>query len=217
MYLKRSLAIIVPAYNEAKLISKTLADMPAEADRIYVVDDASTDATRQIAESLQDGRICVLSSSHNRGVGASIVNGYKQALEDGFNIMVVMAGDGQMSAKYLPDLLGPIISGKADYSKGNRFLYPGHTKGMSNWRFFGNRVLTYLTKIASGYWEIGDPQNGYAAATRECLLKINLDKIYPRYGYCNDLLVKLKVAGCRVSDVPIPALYGPEKSKIRYH
>lgn len=163
MYKTFKLGIVVPAYNEEKLIAETLMGMPLTADRIYVVDDASTDATRKIAESFPDKRICVLGNWHNQGVGASIVTGYKKALEESIDVVVVMAGDNQMSAQYLPDLLNPIVSGKADYTKGNRLTRPSHTKGMSKWRLFGNRILALLTKIASGYWRIGDPQNGYTA------------------------------------------------------
>ena len=216
MYKTYKLGIVVPAFNEEKLIAETLKGMPPEADRIYVVDDASTDNTRKIAESFSDRRISVLGTGHNQGVGAAIVSGYKKALEENMDVVVVMAGDNQMSAQYLPDLLGPIVSGKADYAKGNRLTRLSHTKGMSQWRLFGNWLLTLLNKIASGYWRIGDPQNGYTAITRNALKRIDLDKVYPRYGYPNDMLVKLNVAGCRVADVPIPARYGNEKSKIKY-
>jgi glycosyltransferase involved in cell wall biosynthesis len=216
MYHSYKLAIVVPAYNEEALIAETLMNMPPEADRIYVVDDASTDATRQIVKTFVNGKIQLLGNGHNQGVGAAIISGYKKAIEEGMDIMVVMAGDNQMDAKYLPKLLEPIVGGKADYTKGNRLSLNGHATSMPNWRFFGNWVLTLLTKIASGYWGIRDPQNGYTAISREALKRIELDKVYPRYGYCNDLLVKLNVAGCRVCDVPIPARYGRERSKIRY-
>jgi glycosyltransferase involved in cell wall biosynthesis len=216
MYQKYKLGIVIPAYNEEKLIAPTLKDMPPEADRIYVVDDASTDNTRQIVQNFPDKRIRLISHKQNQGVGAAITTGYRQFIEDGMDIAVVMAGDNQMRAKYLPDLLSPIIAGEADYSKGNRLTRISHTKGMSKWRLFGNFTLTLLTKIASGYWHIGDPQNGYTAITREALKRIDMDNVYPRYGYPNDMLVKLNVAGCKVADVPIPAVYGTEKSKIKY-
>ena len=216
MYQGYKLAIVVPAYNEEKLIAEPLEGMPHTADHIYVVDDGSTDATRQIIQGFNGERFCILSNGQNRGVGAAIATGYKKALEEGLDITVVMAGDNQMDAKYLPELLEPIIKGKAGYAKGNRLSKPEHRKGMSKWRFFGNWVLTLLTKIASGYWKIRDPQNGYTAITREALKRLDLDKVYPRYGYCNDLLVKLNVAGCWVADVPIPARYGNERSRIKY-
>jgi len=216
VYQNRRIGVVVPAYNEEKLIAETLKSMPDIADRVYVVDDASTDSTRQIVQGLFSEAICLLSNRYNQGVGAAIVTGYKKALEDAMDVVVVMAGDNQMDARYLPDLLNPIISGKADYSKGNRLTRISHTKGMNAWRLFGNALLTLLTKIATGYWRIGDPQNGYTAVTREALMRIELDKVYPRYGYPNDMLVKLGVARCRVVDVPIPARYGTEESKIVY-
>ena len=116
----------------------------------------------------------------------------------------------------LPSLLAPIIAGKADYTKGDRLSKLSLSKGMSKWRLFGNWVLTVLTKIASGYWNVKDPQNCYTAITSKVLRQIDLNKVYPRYGYCNDLLAKLNVTGCRVVNVPIPARYGLEKSKIRH-
>jgi glycosyltransferase involved in cell wall biosynthesis len=216
MYQDLKLAIIVPAYNEEALIADTLKGMPAEADRVYVVDDGSTDATCEVVKPFVNGHIRLISNGHNHGVGWAITTGYKKALEEGMDIAVVMAGDNQMDRTHLPDLLEPIVLGKADYTKGNRLSRLSHRKGMSNWRFFGNWLLTLLTRIASGYWKIGDPQNGYTAITRDAISRINLDKVYPRYGYPNDLLVKLNVAGCRVSDVPMPARYGKEKSKIKY-
>ncbi|MHB8104698.1 MAG: glycosyltransferase family 2 protein [Dehalococcoidales bacterium] len=216
MYKNNKIGVVVAAYNEEMLIAETLKGMPLEADRIYVIDDASTDATRQMVESYVNGRVCLQSHAYNQGVGATITTGYKKALEEGMDIVVVMAGDNQMDGKYLPQLLAPILSGKADYTKGNRLSRLIHRGGMSNWRFFGNWLLTLLTKVASGYWHIRDSQNGYTAITRECLSRIDLDKLYPRYGYCNDILVKLNVISCRVSDVPMPARYGTERSKIRY-
>jgi len=216
MYQKYKLGIVIPAYNEEKLIAATIKAMLPAADRLYVIDDASTDRTCQAIESFPDKRICLISHKTNQGVGAAITTGYRQFMQEGLDIAVVMAGDNQMRATYLPDLLRPIIAREADYSKGNRLTRLNHTKGMSKWRLFGNFTLTLLTKIASGYWKIGDPQNGYTAITREALKRIDLDNVYPRYGYPNDMLVKLNVAGCKVVDVPIPAIYGTEKSKIKY-
>ena len=216
MYESYTLGIVVPAYNEEKLIAGTLQGMPEFADRIYIVDDGSTDATSQIIEGFNSDRFCVLRHPHNQGVGSAIVAGYKRALEEDVDIVVIMAGDDQMDARHLPQLLAPIIEGKADYAKGSRLSRFEDRRGMSNWRFFGNWILTLLTKIASGYWRMRDPQNGYTAITAEALKRIDLGRVYSGYGYCNDLLVKLNVAGCRVADVPIPARYGREKSKIRY-
>jgi glycosyltransferase involved in cell wall biosynthesis len=210
------LAIVVPAYNEEALIAKTLCSMPEYADRVYVIDDGSTDATREIAARYVNGKICLLRNGCNSGVGSAIITGYRKALAEGMDIVAVMAGDNQMDEKRLPALLEPIIGNKADYTKGNRLSSLKHRTGMSNWRFVGNWLLTVLTKVASGYWSIRDPQNGYTAIGRSALVKIDLDCVYPRYGYCNDLLIKLNVSGCRITDVAMPAKYAAEKSKIRY-
>ncbi len=218
MYRGHRIGVVVPAYNEEMLIGETLSGIPDYVDKIYVVDDGSTDRTTEIVKEFakKDSRIILIRHERNRGVGAAIVSGYKRALEDGMDIVAVMAGDNQMDPKYLPDLLDPIVEGKADYAKGNRLLSPEYRRGMSKWRFFGNSILTFLTKIASGYWHIIDPQNGYTAISRRALERIDLDSIYPWYGYCNDLLVKLNVYGFRVVDVPHPARYGKERSKIKY-
>ena len=190
MYQGYKLAVVVPAFNEENLIAETLKNMPAEADRIYVVDDASTDTTREIVRTIEDQRIKLLCNNRNLGVGGAIVTGYQQALDEDMEIIMVMAGDNQMDRQYLPSLLAPVLSGEADYAKGNRLSRQDYRKGMSTWRFLGNWMLTILTKIASGYWRIADPQNGYTAITREALEKIDLDNIYPRYGYCGDEQVR---------------------------
>jgi glycosyltransferase involved in cell wall biosynthesis len=216
MYQGYSIAVVMPAYNEEVLIGRAVEGVPSFVDRIYVVDDASTDATPQIIRGFDESRVCTLFHGRNRGVGAAIVTGYKRTVEEGMDIAVVMAGDNQMNPAELPRLLTPLVEGEADYAKGNRLSEREHRHGMSSWRLFGNRLLAVLTKVASGYWSIGDPQNGYAAITTKTLRQINLDRVYPRYGYCNDLLVRLNVANCRVVDVPMPARYGDEKSNIRY-
>ncbi|MCK8517545.1 glycosyltransferase family 2 protein [Methanoculleus sp. 7T] len=218
MYREHRIAAVVPAYNEELLIGPTLDTMPEFVDRIYVVDDCSTDQTAaRVAErAARDPRVVSIRHEENRGVGAAIVTGYEAALTDGLDVVAVMAGDNQMDPMFLPKLLDPIVDGKADYAVGNRLINPEFRKGMSRWRFMGNAVLTLLTKIASGYWQLMDPQNGYTAISLRALETIPLDAIYPRYGYCNDLLVRLNVYGFHVKNVPHPARYGPERSGIRY-
>ena len=218
MFKNSLLCVIVPAYNEELLIKETLAAVPESVDKIYAVNDASTDRTLKIIEKCaeRDPRIVPLNHEKNRGVGAAIVTGYKCGLADGMQIFVVMAGDNQMDPAVMPSLVTPIIENKAEYTKGNRLLSPTFRKGMSRWRFVGNTMLTFLTKFSSGYWKLMDPQNGYTAVSRRALERLNLDTIYPRYGYCNDLLVKMNVFGFRVMDVEMPARYGREQSKIQY-
>lgn len=218
MYRERWIAVVVPAYNEELLIGPTLDTMPECVDRVYVVDDCSTDQTSaRIGErEACDPRIVSLRHEVNSGVGAAIVTGYTAALADGMDIVAVMAGDNQMDPAFLPKLLDPVVDEKADYAVGNRLINPEFRKDMSRWRFCGNAALTLLTKIASGYWQLMDPQNGYTAISRRALETIPLDAVYPRYGYCNDILVRLNVYGFRVKNVPHPARYGLERSKIKY-
>jgi glycosyltransferase involved in cell wall biosynthesis len=216
MYREHTIGVVVPAHNESDLIEEALAAIPDYVDAIYAVDDGSTDDTADIIKSFDDSRIVFIRHEKNSGVGAAIVSGYKRALEDGIDIVAVMAGDNQMDPEQLPHLLDPIVMKRADYTKGNRLLSPEYRRGMSRWRFTGNAILTFLTKIGSGYWQMMDPQNGYTAISKNALERINLDSIYPWYGYCNDLLVRLNVYGFRVFDVVMPAKYGREKSGIRY-
>ena len=218
MYKEHTIGVVVPAYKEEEFIGETLSGIPDYVDKIYTVDDASTDDTAEIIENFKnkDKRIIFIRHETNKGVGGAIVSGYKRALEDEIDITAVMAGDNQMDPEQLPNLLEPIIDGKADYTKGNRLLSPEYRRGMTKWRFLGNSLLTLLTKIGSGYWQLMDPQNGYTAISKSALERISLDSIYHWYGYCNDLLVRLNVYGFRVMDIVMPAKYGREKSGIQY-
>ncbi len=212
------IGVVVPAYNEELLLEETVQGIPSYVSRIYVVDDCSRDRTSEILRKLigENPRVVGLSHEVNKGVGASIIDGYKLALRDDMDYVAVMAGDNQMDPAELPRLLVPAIEGKADYIKGNRLLSKTMRKGMSNWRFLGNTMLTLLNKVASGYWQISDPQNGYTVISRRALETLDLDAIYTYYGYCNDMLVKMNAVGLSTIDVPIPARYGRERSKIKY-
>ena len=210
------IAVVVPAYNEEALIGDTLKGIPKYVYRVYVIDDGSKDHTWDAISSFNDSRIVPIRHETNKGVGAAIITGYKRALEDGMDIVAVMAGDHQMDPEQLPRLLMPIIEGRAEYAKGNRLINNEFRKGMSKWRSFGNFLLTMLTKIASGYWHIMDPQNGYTAISRQALEAMDLDSVYTYYGYCNDLLIKLNTYGMRTIDIAMPSRYGQEKSKIKY-
>jgi len=217
MFKGKKIAVVIPAYNEEQLLIDTIESVPEYVDRIYVVNDGSTDRTGQIMLPLSyKAKIECITHSHNMGVGAAIRSGYCKAINEEMDITVVMAGDNQMDPSYMDKLITAIIEGKADYSKGDRLSQPENHTGMSNWRLLGNWFLTWLTRIATGNWQLTDPQNGYAAISHSALKKINVNTMYSRYGYCNDLLVKLSAAGCRVIDVPIPAKYGNEKSDIIY-
>ena len=216
-YRGKRIAVVVPAYNEEALIGETLDSIPDYVARVYAVDDGSSDRTGAIIDAYarHDPRLVPIHHNPNRGVGAAITSGYRRAIEDGMDIAAVMAGDNQMDPAYLPDLLNPIVDGVADFTKGNR-MKPGYWVGMSEWRLFGNLLLNEINKIASGYWHIGDPQNGYVVISSAALSKLNLDKLYPRYAFENDMMIKSNIAGIRIMSIYIPARYGAEKSHIRY-
>lgn len=207
MFSELRIAVVIPAYNEADKIAETVRSVPALVDEIYVIDDASTDATTAAARSC--GRACeVLVHGENRGVGGAIVTGYRRALERGVDVAVVMAGDGQMDPDDLPSLLAPIARGEAEYVKGNRFKHPDIWTAMPPARIVGNVLLSAATRVTSGYRHVFDSQCGYTAIHRRALAAIDLDALWARYGYPNDLLSRLHVARARVVDVPVRPVYG---------
>jgi glycosyltransferase involved in cell wall biosynthesis len=218
MYRGHTSAVVIPAYNEEGFVADTIASVPPFVDRVYVVDDGSTDGTWAEIEAAADGteRVVAIQHEQNRGVGGAIKTGYQRAREEGVELTTVMGGDGQMEPEMLGDLFDPIVDDDADYTKGNRFLGRTGYGSMPTHRFVGNAILGALTKVASGYWTSGDPQSGYTAISLHALETADIDSMYEFYGYCNDLLVKLNVAGLRVVDVPRPITYGDEESHIRY-
>lgn len=216
LYRGKRIAVVVPAYNESRFILDTVKAVPGLVDIVYVVDDGSTDNTLGIVMELKSDRVRIVKHDRNRGVGAAVTTGYLRSLEDDIDIVAVMAGDNQMDPRHLPRLLNPLVDNIADYSKGNRLAERRLRTTMPMFRTFGNFVLSVMTKIASGYWHISDSQNGYTAISRRTLQSLDLNRVYPYYGYCNDLLIKLGTGGHRVVDVPMDARYGSERSKIRY-
>ncbi len=216
MYKGKKIAVAVPAYNEERFIAEVIETMPSFVDRIYVTNDASTDSTGNILSSIASDKLVIVTHEQRMGAGAAMLSGYKRACADEMDVIAVMAGDGQMDPAILNRILDPVVEGRADYSKGNRLSVPQHRKGMSAWRAFGNFLLTWLTRLASGYWHISDPQNGYTGISRDILKRIDLDKVERGFAFENDLLVKLHVCGARVVNVPHPARYRGECSKIKY-
>jgi len=210
VYEGKTVAVVVPAYNEEKLIGTVLDTMPDFVDLIIVVDDASTDRTSDIVVSyhvrLAD-RLLLVHHTHNQGVGAAIVTGYKQALVRHSEVVAVMAGDGQMDPDDLARLVAPVARGEAEYTKGNRLFRGESWRMIPHSRYLGNAVLSLLTKIASGYWHIADSQSGYTAIARLALEWLDLDGIYRRYGMPNDMLIKLNTGNFRVRDVSVRPIY----------
>ena len=214
MYKGRRVAVVVPAFNEERFIGGVLGTMPAFVDRVVVVDDGSGDSTAAIAASFGDPRVTVLRAEHNRGLGAAMRLGYRAALEDGAELIAKMDGDGQMAPEYLSRLLDALVDDAYDYAKGNRFLLADSLKTMPAVRLVGNMGLTFLTKLASGYWHVFDPQNGYTAIRAECLRRLDLEAVYDGYFFENDMLIQLSLRDARVTDVPVPARYGDETSGL---
>jgi glycosyltransferase involved in cell wall biosynthesis len=219
MYKEKSVAVVVPVYNEETLISQVIETMPAFVDKIVVVDDCSADNTRTTIERYlepENGRLVLISLNENQGVGGAIAAGYKWCRDHKIDATAVMAGDAQMDPDDLPALLDPVVSGEVDYAKGNRLITGEAWSKIPRSRYLGNAALSLLTKIASGYWHVADSQTGYTVANLKVLNTINLDNIYKRYGMPNDMLVKLNIYNFRVRDIEIKPIYGiGEKSGIK--
>ena len=212
----KRVAVVVPAHNEEDLVLATLQGIPGFVDRVYVVDDASTDATAERARAAGDPRVQVIVHDRNRGVGAAIVSGYKRALAERMDATAVMAGDNQMDPDELEALALPVVRDELDYAKANRLFTGSAWRLIPRNRYLGNAVLSFLTKIASGYWHVADSQAGYTVLSLRVLRLLDLDRIYTSYGFPNDMLVHLNVWNARVRDFPSRPIYGVgERSGIR--
>lgn len=207
-------AVVVPAHDESKLIARTLRSVPDYVDHVVVVDDASSDDTVARARAIDDARIELIRHPVNRGVGAAITTGYRRAFASGAVVAAVMAGDGQMDPRDLITVMAPAVRDEADYVKGDRLSHPEAFDRMPLTRWLGNHALSSLTSAATGL-AVRDSQCGYTALRRSAADAIDLDGVWARYGYPNDLLSRLVVAGLRVSEVTVRPVYGDERSGIR--
>lgn len=212
------IAVVVPAFNEQRLIGATLRSIPPYVDRVWLVDDASTDETIRAALAVGDPRVSIVSHPTNLGVGAALSTGYLRFLaeepEGTPALCAVMAGDGQMDPEELETVLAPLLRGQADYVKGNRLNHPSVGSLMPRHRRFGSIFLSAVTRLATGYSHVSDSQCGFTAATRDILGRLDARSLYPRYGYPNDLLVRLSRLGARVVDVPVRPIYASEVSRL---
>ena len=188
----KKIVTVIPAYNVAKQINVTIEGVPDFVDIIIAVDDCSHDGTEEIIDEISDKRVVLVKNINNQGVGGAAIAGLKKGLELGGDIFVKMDGDNQMDPTKMKELIMPLFAGY-DYAKGNRFLHSDELKKMPFTRLVGNFALTFFTKMASGYWKIFDPQNGYIAINREILEKMPLDKIHKRYFFENDMLINLNI------------------------
>jgi glycosyltransferase involved in cell wall biosynthesis len=212
----KRVAVVVPAFQEELLVAETIRGIPAFVDLIVVVDDHSSDGTADRARDLGDPRAEVIEHVENRGVGGAIATGYARCRELGVDVTCVMAGDNQMDPGELLALVGPVARGEVDYAKANRLVSGEAWQLIPRSRYLGNAVLSLLTKIASGYWHVADSQAGYTALSLEALRRLDLERLYRRYGFPNDMLVHLNVQSARVRDVPSRPVYGVgERSGIR--
>lgn len=261
----KTIAVVIPAYNEENQISLVLETMPEFVDRVIIVNDCSKDKTEQEAKDFinklgeiklpekeikknsnnfynkadeiieqwnkdeikyfaeaniihknQDNRLVIINLIKNSGVGSAIARGYKWAKDNNIDCTAVMAGDGQMDPDELFSICEPIINNSIDYVKGNRLSHKSAKALIPKKRYFGNSVLSILTKIASGYWHITDTQTGFTAISNNALNKLDLYKIYPRYGMPNDMLVKLNIENCTIKEVAIKPIYFiGEQSKMK--
>ncbi len=236
MYKGKTIGVVVTAYDEAAFVGSVIETVPGFVDRIYVVEDDSPDESwrviQEVAERINDGeepspelavtdggdgrRVVPIRHEENRGYGAAVKTGYERAAADDIDVVAVMNGDGQMDPAILDRIVDPVVTGEADYAKGNRLLTREDREEMSTFRFVGNAMLTGLSKFASGYWTIGDPQNGYTAISRETIESLDLESITDQYGFLNHILTHLNVDDRRVADVSMSAVYGDEESSIRY-
>lgn len=210
------LAVVVPSFRVRNHIVAVVQDALQFVDRVYVVDDCCPENSGQLVqESFTDPRVTVLRHAENQGVGGAMVTGYRQAIADGCDIVIKMDGDGQMDAAQVPALVQPIIDGTADYTKGNRFFAIDYLKGMPTIRLLGNSMLSFVNKLASGYWNVMDPTNGFTAIHTEALRWLPLERLARRYFFESDMLFRLATIRAVVRDVPIPARYGDEVSNLR--
>lgn len=219
MYKGKTIAVIVPAYQEERLIGKVISTTPGFVDAVIVINDASTDGTKSAVERFQqeNSKIILINHLKNEGLGKSLIDGYQKSLELGYEITAVMAGDAQMDPDDLASVVDPVVAGSCAYAKGNRLLAGNTSRDMPLFRLFGNALLTLLTKFATGYWGLIDPQCGYTAISRKALQSIGIERMTKKYGYNAHLLYLLNMKNFRVCDIEVRSVYGLEKSKIKLY
>ena len=213
---KFKVAVVIPAYKVSKHIVSVVNSIPKEVDYIVVVDDACPEGSgKQLRKSRISRKVVILEHSVNIGVGGAMKTGYQSAQKLGADLVVKIDGDGQMDSSLIPNLIKPILYGNADYSKGNRFYTFNLVKEMPKIRLFGNIILSFVSKLSTGFYHIFDPNNGFTAISTEALDLIDLSAIDDKYFFESDMLFQLNVAGMRVVDVPTAAIYRDEISNLK--
>jgi len=211
-------AVVIPCFKVREHILAVIQSIGPEVSRIYVVDDRCPDASGTLVENTcTDPRVTVIFNPENKGVGGAVMAGYRAALNDEMAIIVKVDGDGQMDPSLIPDFIAPILSGEADYTKGNRFFDLEEIRQMPGMRLFGNTALSFMTKLSSGYWDLFDPTNGYTAIHSDVARHLPLQKISTRYFFETDMLFRLNTLRAVVVDVPMNAKYEDEASNLKIH
>lgn len=212
---KPKIAVVVPAFRVKQQILAVLSSLSDDVTYICVVDDACPDGTGDyVLENFKDKRLLVLRNETNTGVGGAVKKGFEHLMQLNVNVIVKLDGDGQMDPRHIPHLVLPILNGEADYTKGNRFYSVDGFSAMPRIRLIGNIILSFLSKAASGYWNIFDPNNGFLAISSSVLRQLDLEKISNRYFFESDMLFRLNLLRAKVVDVPMTALYGEERSNL---
>jgi dolichol-phosphate mannosyltransferase len=211
-------AVVIPAYRVRKHILGVIAEIGSEVSRIYVVDDACSENSGSfVARYCLDRRVVVLSNSQNEGVGGAMILGYKQAIADGYDLVVKLDGDGQMDPHLISELVAPILNGSADYTKGNRFCNLNSVLSIPPARLLGNIALSSVTVIGTGYFHLFDTVNGFTAISAKSLKKMALQNISKGYYFETDMLFALSNLNCVVADIRMPSIYRDEKSNLKIY
>jgi glycosyltransferase involved in cell wall biosynthesis len=213
--LKPKIIVVIPCYRVSKQILKVISNIPEEVASIILVDDQCPEKTGEfVAKNINDPRVTILTNSKNLGVGGATKAGYLQAIKYQADIIVKLDGDGQMNPEDIPKLTKSIIEEKCNYAKGNRFFTIKNVKQMPIVRKFGNLVLSFMSKLSTGYYEIFDPNNGFTAISSDYLTQLPLGEIDDRYFFESDMLYQLNLLGAKVLDIPLPAIYEDEHSSL---
>jgi dolichol-phosphate mannosyltransferase len=210
------IAVVIPSYKVTRHIAPLIASIPSYVWKIYVVDDACPDQSGNFVKAnCTDPRITIVFHEVNQGVGGAVMTGYRAAIKDGAQVIVKIDGDGQMDPALIPNFVDPILSGEADYTKGNRFFDLEKVRAMPKVRLIGNAVLSLMTKLSSGYWDLFDPTNGYTAIHARVAEHLPMEKLSRRYFFETDVLFRLNTLRAVVMDVPMEAHYGDEVSNLK--
>jgi len=210
------IAVVIPCYKVSNHILEVLSGIGTEISLIFVVDDCCPEMTGNLVEkNISDGRVRVLRTSENLGVGGAVMCGYIAAIKENAKIIVKIDGDGQMNPSLISDFIEPILNGHADYTKGNRFWSLEKISEMPKIRIFGNMVLSFMSKLSTGYWDLFDPTNGYTAIHSDVARHLPFDKISKRYFFESDILFRLNTIRAKVIDIPMDARYGEEVSSLK--